>query len=56
MKKILDEANLDHDEAVMYYTVPNDFAPDEEFDYNMLVFFSPEGINSLGSGGPLSSA
>lgn len=47
MKKILDEANLDHDEAVMYYTVPNDFAPDEEFDYNMLVFFSPEGINSL---------
>lgn len=47
MKKMLDEANLDHDEAVMYYTVTNDFKPGEAFDYNMLVFFSPEGINSL---------
>ena len=47
MKEMLDEAKLDHDEAVMYYTVPNDFAPDEAFDYDMLVFFSPEGINSL---------
>lgn len=47
MKNMLDNANLNHSEAVMYYTVPNDFAPDEAFDYNMLVFFSPEGINSL---------
>lgn len=47
MKNMLDEAELEHDEAVMYYTVPNDFAPDEKFDYNMLVFFSPEGIHSL---------
>lgn len=47
MKNMLDEAKLDHDEAVMYYTVTNDFTPDEAFDYNMLVFFSPEGINSL---------
>ena len=47
MKRMLDEAGLEHDEAVMYYTVANDFAPDEAFDYNMLVFFSPEGINSL---------
>ena len=47
MKKMLDEAELDHDEAVMYYTVANDFTADEVFDYNMLVFFSPEGINSL---------
>lgn len=47
VKKMLDKANLDHDEAVMYYTVTNDFKPDEAFDYNMLVFFSPEGINSL---------
>lgn len=43
----LDEAGLQHDEAVMYYTVSNDFAPDEAFDYDLLVFFSPEGINSL---------
>ncbi len=47
LKNMLDEAGLDHDEAVMYYTVSNDFGPDEPFDYNMLVFFSPEGIHSL---------
>ena len=47
LKNMLDDAGLEHSEAVMYYTVPNDFAPDEAFDYNMLVFFSPEGINSL---------
>lgn len=47
LKNMLDDAGLEHDEAVMYYTVANDFAPDEAFDYNMLVFFSPEGIHSL---------
>lgn len=47
LKNMLDDAELQHDEAVMYYTVPNDFEPDEAFDYNMLVFFSPEGIHSL---------
>ncbi len=47
LKNMLDEADLKHDEAVMYYTVPNDFAEGEAFDYNMLVFFSPEGIHSL---------
>ena len=47
LKNKLDEAGLKHDEAVMYYTVSNDFTPDEPFDYDMLVFFSPEGLNSL---------
>lgn len=47
MKNMLDNANLNHTEAVMYYTVSNDFRPDEPFDYSMLIFFSPEGINSL---------
>ena len=47
LKNKLDAANLTHTEAVMYYTVPNDFGPDEPFDYDMLVFFSPEGIHSL---------
>lgn len=47
LKGLLDAAKLKHDEAVMYYTVSNDFQPDETFDYNMLVFFSPEGIHSL---------
>ena len=31
----------------MYRTVSNDFSPEEEFNYDMLVFFSPAGINSL---------
>jgi len=47
LTKMLEDANLDHDEAVMYYTVPNDFAEDEVFDYDMVVLFSPEGIHSL---------
>ena len=47
IKNMLDETGLTHSEAVMYYTVSNDFGPDEPFDYDMLVFFSPEGINSL---------
>ena len=47
LKNMLDAAGLQHSEAVMYYTVSNDFKPDEAFDYNVLVFFSPEGISSL---------
>ena len=31
----------------MFRTVSNDFAKDETFDYDMLVFFSPSGISSL---------
>lgn len=33
--------------AEMYRTVSNDFTEDEPFDYDMLVFFSPKGIESL---------
>jgi len=33
--------------SVMYRTVSNDFAKDEKFDYDMIVFFSPAGISSL---------
>lgn len=45
--KMMDSKNLNHTECVMYRTVSNDFAPDEAFDYDMLVFFSPSGISSL---------
>jgi uroporphyrinogen-III synthase len=31
----------------MYRTVSNDFTEDEAFDYDMLMFFSPAGIESL---------
>lgn len=45
--QLLSEANLDFTRAALYRTVSNDFAPDEAFDYDMLVFFSPQGIESL---------
>lgn len=45
--KILEDAKINVTRAIMYRTVSNDFAPDEPFDYDMLVFFSPQGIESL---------
>lgn len=47
VKNLLDKHKIDHTEAVMYRTVSNDFQEGESFDYDMLVFFSPSGINSL---------
>lgn len=44
---ILDRAKVNYTKAVMYRTVSNDFTPEEAFDYDMLVFFSPAGIDSL---------
>ena len=44
---ILDSNGINYTKAVMYRTVSNDFGPDEKFDYDMLLFFSPSGINSL---------
>lgn len=46
---MLDAKKLKHKECVMYRTVSNDFTADEvkNFDYDMLVFFSPSGIESL---------
>ena len=47
VKNLLDKNGIQHTEAVMYRTVSNDFTPDEDFDYDMLVFFSPAGVTSL---------
>ena len=47
IKQLLDAKKLHHAEGVMYRTVPNDFKGDEPFDFNMLVFFSPSGVQSL---------
>ena len=47
VKNLLDKNKIQHTEAVMYRTVSNDFAADEAFDYDMLVFFSPAGISAL---------
>jgi uroporphyrinogen-III synthase len=47
--ELLDAKKLQHQECVMYRTVSNDFTPEEikTFDYDMLIFFSPSGIESL---------
>ena len=49
VKTLLDSKKLNHAECVMYRTVSNDFTPEEvkDFDYDMLVFFSPSGVDSL---------
>ena len=47
IKTALDAKGIKHTEAVMYRTVSNNFTPDEAFDYDMLLFFSPAGITSL---------
>ena len=44
---VLDEAGVIYTTAVMSRSVSNDFAPDEAFDYDMIVFFSPHGIAAL---------
>ena len=51
---LLDSKKLQHKECVMYRTVSNDFTPDEvkTFDYDMLIFFSPSGIESLAKNFP----
>ncbi|MBQ8565135.1 MAG: uroporphyrinogen-III synthase [Bacteroidaceae bacterium] len=46
-ESFLEKHNIDITKAIMYRTVSNDFTPDEPFDYDMLVFFSPAGIASL---------
>jgi uroporphyrinogen-III synthase len=49
LANLLDSKKLIHKECVMYKTVSNDFSEEEvkNFDYDMLVFFSPAGIESL---------
>ena len=49
ISKLLDSKKLQHTECVMYKTVSNNFTEEEvkTFDYDMLVFFSPAGIESL---------
>jgi len=49
LTNLLDSKKLQHREVIMYKTVSNDFTPDEvkNFDYDMLIFFSPAGIEAL---------
>lgn len=45
----LSQKKLNHKECVMYRTVSNDFTEEElkNFDYDMLIFFSPTGVKAL---------
>ena len=45
--KVLDSAGIDWTKAVMYKTVSTDLSDIKPKDYDMLVFFSPQGIKSL---------
>jgi len=45
--EFLKDAKVEYQPAIVYRSVSNDFTEDEPFDYDMLIFFSPQGINSL---------
>ena len=49
LTKMLDANKLKHKECVMYRTVSNGLTEEEvkNFDYDMLVFFSPTGVKAL---------
>lgn len=54
VKTLLDAKKLNHTECVMYRTVSNDFSKEEleHFNYDMLVFFSPSGVDALSKNFP----
>lgn len=45
--KVLDSSNIEWTRAIMYKTVASDLTDININDYEMLVFFSPQGIKSL---------
>lgn len=45
--KFLAQTTLNTTKAFMYRSVSNEFTKSEKFDYDMLIFFSPFGIQSL---------
>ncbi|KAA6352245.1 hypothetical protein EZS27_000427 [termite gut metagenome] len=47
VKGVLSKYDIQYTEVVMYRTISNDFNKEEEFNYDMLVFFSPAGVSSL---------
>ena len=52
MKNLLDSNGIFHSEAIMYRTVSNDFKPEELDGFDMMVFFSPAGVDSLRKNAP----
>ncbi|MBO1363777.1 uroporphyrinogen-III synthase [Prevotella sp. A2931] len=49
VKNLMDSKKLTHTECVMFRTVSDDLTEEEvkNFDYDMLVFFSPTGVKAL---------
>ena len=45
--QMLDAKKLKHTECVMYRTVSNDSPADKPFDFDMIVLFTPAGVESL---------
>ena len=45
--EMLDAKKLKHTECVMYRTVSNEYPKEQPFDFDMLVFFTPAGVESL---------
>lgn len=54
IKEMLDAKKLLHTECVMYRTVSNDFTKEEieSFNYDMLIFSSPTGVNAFNDNFP----
>ena len=52
MFKLLDAESIDYSRAIIYRTVPSDLSKIKIKDYEMLIFFSPAGIESLKSNFP----
>lgn len=49
---VLDEKKINYTKAIMYRTVSNEFTEEDILSYDMLVFFTPAGIVSLGKNAP----
>ena len=47
VKSMLEQKKLNHTLCTMYRTVPTDFAPEEYKQYDMILLFTPSGVNSL---------
>lgn len=47
ISSFLDQKKIDYTKSVMYRTVSNEFPKEEKLEYDMLIFFSPLGIQSL---------
>ncbi len=45
--QLLEKYKVKYHVGIMYRTVSNEFSQDEEFNYDLLIFFSPQGIASL---------